>query len=56
LTWKQQSEGLTEAEQQEAQQLQRLAHRVILLRAEAAVLLKERGCDISSLRQTPTAE
>ena len=56
LTWKQQSEGLTEAEQQEAQQLQRLAHRVMLLRAEAAVLLKERDFDISSLRQTPTAE
>lgn len=56
LTWKQQSEGLTEAEQQEAQQLQRLAHRVMLLRAEAAVLLKERGFDISSLRQTPTAK
>lgn len=56
LTWKQQSEGLTKAEQQEAQQLQRLAHRVMLLRAEAAVLLKERGFDISSLRQTPTAE
>jgi plasmid stability protein len=56
LTWKQQSEGLTEAEQQEAQQLQRLAHRVMLLRAEAAVLLKERGFDISSLRQTPAAE
>ncbi len=56
LTWKQQSEGLTEAEQQEAQQLQRLAHRVMLLRAEAAVLLKERGFDISSLRQTSTTE
>lgn len=56
LTWKQQSEGLTEAEQQEARQLQRLAHRVMLLRAEAAVLLKERGFDISSLRQTPAAE
>ena len=41
LTWKQQSEGLTEAEQQEAKQLQCLAHRVMLLRAEAAVLLKD---------------
>lgn len=51
LTWKQQREGLTEAEQQEAKQLQRLAHRVMLLRAEAAVLLQERGVDISSLRQ-----
>lgn len=56
LTWKQQSEGLTEVEQQEVQQLQRLAHRVMLLRAEAAVLLQERGFDISPLRRSPAVE
>jgi plasmid stability protein len=37
-------EGLTQSEQQEIQQLQQLAHRVMLLRAEAAILLKQRGC------------
>lgn len=56
LTWKQQSEGLTEAEQQEAKQLRRLAHRVMLLRAEAAVLLQERGFDISPLRRSRAYE
>jgi hypothetical protein len=56
LTWKQQQEGLTETEQQEAKQLQRLGHRVMLLRAEAAALLQERGFDISSLRLPPAAK
>lgn len=56
LTWKQQKEGLTEAEQQETSQLQRLGHRVMLLRAEAAVLLQERGFDISPLRRSPAYE
>ena len=49
LTAKQGAEGLTESEQEEATQLQHLAHRIMLLRAEAAILLKERGEDISSL-------
>ncbi|MCB0033465.1 MAG: hypothetical protein KDE51_05590 [Anaerolineales bacterium] len=49
LTEKQGSEGLTESEREEATQLQQLAHRIMLLRAEAAVLLKERGEDISPL-------
>ncbi len=44
-------EGLTQSEQQEMQQLQQLAHRIMLLRAEAAVLLKQRGHDITNLRQ-----
>lgn len=52
LIHKLQQEGLTQSEQQEMQQLQQLAHRVMLLRAEAAVLLKERGQDITSLRQS----
>ena len=56
LTWKQQKEGLTKVEQQETNQLQRLSHRVMLLRAEAAVLLQERGFDISPLRRSPAAE
>lgn len=43
------------SEQQEMQQLQQLAHRVMLLRAEAAVLLKQRGQDITSLRQSQRA-
>jgi len=56
LVLKQQAEGLTAAEQQEAQQLQQYAHRLMMTRAEAAVLLQQRGYDISSLRQrVPTA-
>jgi len=49
-------EGLTQNEQQEIQQLQQLAHRVMLLRAEAAVLLKQRGHDIASLHQPQRAK
>jgi plasmid stability protein len=48
---KQLGEGLTEQEQQETKGLQHLAHRVMLLKAEAALLLQERGFDISQLRQ-----
>jgi len=51
LVLKQQAEGLTAAEQQEVQQLQQYAHRLMLVRAEAAVLLQQRGYDISVLRQ-----
>jgi hypothetical protein len=51
LVLKQQAEGLTEAEQQEAQQLQQYAHRLMMIRAEAAVLLQQRGYDITTLRQ-----
>jgi len=54
LTLKQQAEGLTQSEQEEAEQLRHFAHRVMLVRAEAAVLLKKRGVDISSLRQPLT--
>ncbi len=51
LIFKQQAEGLTELEQQETKQLVMYANLVMLIRAEAAVLLQERGLDISGLRQ-----
>lgn len=51
LVLKQQAEGLTPTEQEEAQQLQFYAHRLMLIRAEAAVLLQQRGFNISTLRQ-----
>ena len=41
--------GLNAAESQEIEQLLGLADRVMLVRAEAAVLLKDRGHDISRL-------
>lgn len=49
LVWKEQAEGLTIAEDDEAAQLQQYAHRVMLVRAEAAALLAERGHDVSEL-------
>jgi len=55
LVWKEQAEGLTAAEQDEAGQLQRHARQVMLIRAEAAARLVERGHDVASLR-SPTAE
>lgn len=47
LVWKQQAEGLTAAEEDEAHQLQRHARQVMLIRAEAAALLAERGHDVT---------
>lgn len=55
LVWKEQAEGLTAAEQDEADQLQRHARQVMLIRAEAAARLVARGHDVASLR-SPTAE
>lgn len=57
LVLKQQAEGLTPTEQEEAQQLQFYAHRLMLIRGEAAVLLQQRGFNISTLRQavSPTS-
>lgn len=49
LVWKEQAEGLTVAEQEEADLLQRYAQHVMLVRAEAAALLHERGHDVSGL-------
>jgi hypothetical protein len=50
LLEKYKQEGLTENEQEELDQLQQFEHRIMLIRAEAAVLLHDRGFDISSLR------
>jgi hypothetical protein len=49
LVEKQQLEGLTEAEKQEAFFLSHFFTRVMLVRGKAAVLLKERGHDIDHL-------
>lgn len=53
LSQKLKNEGLAAAEEEEIWQLQHYAQRVMLVRAEAAVLLQERGYDISRLRQAP---
>jgi len=47
---RQQAEGLTPDELEEVKRLQHYAQRMMLLRAEAAALLKRRGHDIESLR------
>lgn len=49
LHHKQQREGLTEAEQQTVDQLVRHYERTMLVRAQAAALLKQRGHNVSSL-------
>ena len=49
LVWKEQAEGLTAAEQDEAAQLQSYAQRIMLVRGEAAALLAERGFDVGEL-------
>lgn len=51
LLAKQQLEGLTEAEQEEAQLLGAFFDRIMLLRAKAAALLKEHGHNVDRLRQ-----
>ena len=53
LILKRQREGLTPAEQQETEQLARRHDRIMLIRAQAAVLLKDRGHDVSRLGQLP---
>lgn len=49
LAFKRQREGLTVSEQQTAEYLLRRSERLMLIRAKAAMLLKERGQDISTL-------
>jgi hypothetical protein len=49
LHWKRGREGLTEAEAEAVGDLARVYDRLMLVRAQAAVLLKQRGHDISSL-------
>ena len=51
LSEKLQSEGLMVTEEEEMRQLQHYGQRVMLVRAEAAVLLQGRGFDIAGLRQ-----
>jgi hypothetical protein len=48
---KQQREGLTAEEQAEEQTLLALYRETLLVRAQAAVLLKQRGYDVSDLQQ-----
>lgn len=49
LNLKRQREGLVEAEQQESDVLIRQYERSMLMRAQAAALLKQRGHDISTI-------
>jgi hypothetical protein len=52
LSFKRGGEGLTEAERKEQQRLLDECDRVMLVRAEAAVLLKRRGFDIQASVQS----
>jgi len=49
LHWKRQREGLHPDEQQRAEELERLFDRIVLLRSQAAALLKQRGRGIAPL-------
>ena len=49
LLERQQREGLTPSERQKTEQLSTFFNRIMLVRAEAAVLLKKRGHDITHL-------
>ena len=49
LVEKQQRDGLTASENQQAQLLSHLFNRIMLVRAKAAILLKRRGYDISPI-------
>ena len=53
LNLKAQDEGLTDAEAQESAALIRRYERGMLVRAEAAYLLKQRGHDVDPLRERP---
>lgn len=55
LVDKQQLEGLTEGEKAEAALLSDFFNRIMLVRARAAVLLKERGYNIENLRSPENA-
>ena len=55
LMFKRQREGLTTAEEREAKRLAHRADRTMLVRSRAAVLLQDRGHDISSLRPAKAA-
>ena len=49
LHLKRQREGLLSPERQRAEELERLFERVVLLRSQAAVVLRQRGHDVTSL-------
>jgi hypothetical protein len=49
LLEKQQRDGLTTSESQQVKQLSHFFNRIMLVRAKALVLLKQRGYDISSI-------
>ena len=49
LVEKQQREGLTDQERQQTQVLSHFFNRVMLIRAKAAAILKQRGHDVSTL-------
>jgi hypothetical protein len=51
LHHKQQREGLTTVEQEEVLKLEELYSETVLVRAQAAVLLKQRKYDVSDLTQ-----
>jgi plasmid stability protein len=53
LHFKRQREGLTEAETQRCAELVRHYERAMLVRAQAAALLQQRGHDVSSLVALP---
>jgi plasmid stability protein len=53
LHFKAQDEGLTDTEAQEAATLTRRYERGVLVRAEAAYLLKQRGHDVEGLLKQP---
>lgn len=53
LLFKRQRESLTQAEQTEAEQLLQRAEHVMLVRAQAIALLRERGQDVTNLIQPP---
>jgi plasmid stability protein len=49
LHLKRQREGLLSHERQRAEELERLFERIVLLRSQAAVVLRQRGHDVTSL-------
>ena len=50
LLWKAKTQGLNKAETEEMERLQQLGHRIMLVRAEAALILQSRGYDIARLK------
>jgi len=55
LMFKRQRDELTAAEEREAQRLAHRADRTMLVRSQAAVLLKDRGHDVSNLKPAKAA-